>query len=150
MSYLEQILEDGEVVTHKARVHWIILLRPVLYLAIGLVLVWLGDDKNFPILEIIGGLFLLFVPINYVFAILTIISTEIAVTNRRIITKIGFIRRHTSEIDRTKVEGISVDQSILGRILGYGTVTVTGTGGKSAPMRSIANPVELRTNVRAQ
>jgi uncharacterized membrane protein YdbT with pleckstrin-like domain len=71
-------------------------------------------------------------------------GTEIAVTDRRLISKTGFIKRHTTEISMDKVESVDVDQSMLGRVLGYGDVTVRGTGEGIEPLRNVASPIELR------
>ena len=76
-------------------------------------------------------------------------STEMAITNRRVIAKFGFIWRKTFEIDRQKVESVKVDQSILGRILDYGTVTITGTGSSSEPVQNIDSPLEFRNKLLA-
>jgi uncharacterized membrane protein YdbT with pleckstrin-like domain len=77
-------------------------------------------------------------------------SSEFGVTNRRVLIKVGFIRRHSLELLLPKVEGIAVDQGILGRILGYGTIIVTGTGGTKEPFRNIAAPMEFRKMVQQQ
>ena len=74
-------------------------------------------------------------------------TTEIAVTDRRVITKTGFIRRKTTEMNMEKVESVDVDQSVLGRILDYGDVIVRGTGSGLAPMRNIDAPLELRNHI---
>ncbi|CAI1715215.1 Bacterial membrane flanked domain [Serratia quinivorans] len=76
--------------------------------------------------------------------VIKIITTELALTNKRIIAKFGFIRRSTVELRLEKVESIGVDQSILGRILGYGTIVVKGTGGTATPIPSISKPLEFR------
>ena len=73
--------------------------------------------------------------------------TEIAVTNRRVIYKKGFIRRQTNEMNMDKVESVRIDQSILGRMLGYGTVTILGTGEGFETLRTIASPIELRNSI---
>ena len=54
--------------------------------------------------------------------------TELAVTNNRIIYKYGLIRRYTAEMNMDKVESVNVVQSILGRLLDYGTIDIMGTG----------------------
>ena len=72
--------------------------------------------------------------------------TEIAVTNRRVIYKKGFIRRRTNEMNMDKVESVQVQQSILGRMLDYGTVTILGTGEGFETLRTIASPIELRNS----
>jgi uncharacterized membrane protein YdbT with pleckstrin-like domain len=75
------------------------------------------------------------------------LSTEIAVTDRRIIYKRGLIQRHTIEINMDKVESVDVDQSILGRLFDYGTITVRGTGEGIEPLRNISTPIALRNAV---
>jgi uncharacterized membrane protein YdbT with pleckstrin-like domain len=74
-------------------------------------------------------------------------TTEFAVTNRRLIAKTGLIRRQTLEILLSKVESVSVDQNILGRVLNFGTVTVTGTGGTSESFLAIVDPINVRNKI---
>ena len=71
-------------------------------------------------------------------------STELAVTNKRVIAKFGFISRSTIELLHGKVESFHVDQSILGRMLNFGTVIVNGTGGAKTPIPRIAAPLDFR------
>ena len=73
--------------------------------------------------------------------------TEIAVTNRRVIYKKGLIRRQTNEMNMDKVESVQIDQSILGRMLDYGNVTILGTGEGFETLRTIASPIELRNGI---
>jgi uncharacterized membrane protein YdbT with pleckstrin-like domain len=77
-------------------------------------------------------------------------TTEFALTDRRVIAKAGLIRRRSVDLLLAKVESIGVRQSIGGRILDFGTVTVTGTGGTKEPFGNIAQPMELRRRVQAQ
>jgi uncharacterized membrane protein YdbT with pleckstrin-like domain len=76
-------------------------------------------------------------------------TTEIAVTDRRIILKRGFIRRHTIEMNMQKVESVDVDQTLIGRLFNYGTVTIHGTGSSFENLRMIDAPLKLRTTVTA-
>src|SRR5437763_289199 len=76
--------------------------------------------------------------------------TELSVTNHRVIYKSGFIRRHTVEMNMDKVETVNVDQSILGRILGYGTIHVLGTGQGIEGLSHIASPLALRNAITAR
>jgi uncharacterized membrane protein YdbT with pleckstrin-like domain len=76
-------------------------------------------------------------------------TTELAVTDHRVIYKSGLLSRHTIEMNRDKVESVDVDQSLLGRIFGYGTVVVRGTGGSLEPMRNIGDPLTFRTYITA-
>jgi uncharacterized membrane protein YdbT with pleckstrin-like domain len=77
------------------------------------------------------------------------LGTEIAVTDRRVIYKRGFINRYTVEMNVSKIETVDVDQSFWGRLLGYGTLIVRGTGAGIEPLRMVANPVELRSAITA-
>jgi len=72
------------------------------------------------------------------------ITSEFAVTNKRIIIKVGLISRRTLEMNIAKVESVNVDQGIIGRILGYGTITVIGTGGTREPFHYISRPLDFR------
>ena len=74
-------------------------------------------------------------------------TTEIAVTDKRVIFKSGFISRSTIEMNMDKVESVDVAQSILGRIFDYGTIVVRGTGASMEPLRNVQGPIELRNSI---
>jgi len=71
-------------------------------------------------------------------------SSEFVITNRRIIIKTGFIARNTFEMNLSKIESVNVDQSFMGRILGYGSMTIIGTGGTRESFHNITKPLEFR------
>jgi uncharacterized membrane protein YdbT with pleckstrin-like domain len=71
-------------------------------------------------------------------------STELAITTKRVIVKVGFIRRSTVEININKVESIQVDQAILGRMFNFGTLVIAGAGTPQAPVAGISAPMEFR------
>ncbi len=71
-------------------------------------------------------------------------SDEFAITNRRVIIKTGLISRNTFEMNLSKIESVNVDQSILGRILGYGTIRIVGSGGTKEEFPNIRKPLEFR------
>ncbi len=71
-------------------------------------------------------------------------SDEFAITNKRIIVKTGLISRKTLEMNLSKIESVNVDQSVLGRLLGYGTIRIIGTGGTREEFPNISNPIEFR------
>ena len=77
-------------------------------------------------------------------------STELAVTDLRLIYKRGIVSRHTVEMARAKVESVDVEQSFLGRIFNYGTILVRGTGGTLEPFRNVEHPLQLRSAIIAQ
>jgi uncharacterized membrane protein YdbT with pleckstrin-like domain len=76
-------------------------------------------------------------------------TSEFAVTNKRLIVKVGVLRRRTVELQLSKVEAIAVEQDLLGRIFGYGNIVVTGTGGTKEPFRTISGPLKFRRAVQA-
>jgi hypothetical protein len=147
--YVEQNLNRGESVIYSAKVHWGIYLMivPVFLifevLFIGLLL--------FSELASVSSLFWLLALIPFVLFIhgwLVQKTTELTVTSKRVITKVGLISRQTSEILLPKVESVEVDQGIFGRILNYGTVIVRGTGGGVAPAPAISDPLKFRQEVQ--
>lgn len=113
-SYVNGSLLDGESVVYETELHWIVFLS-------------------------LRGIFTLFIA-----PLIDRWTSEFAITSKRIIIKVGLISRHTVEMNLSKVESVNVDQGIVGRILGYGTITVIGTGGTHESFRHIAKPVEFR------
>jgi uncharacterized membrane protein YdbT with pleckstrin-like domain len=89
---------------------------------------------------IVFGLGLIFLVMAYI----RYKTTELAITNKRVIAKSGFISRQTIEINLSKVESIQVNQEILGRIFNYGTLIISGSGTSQAPITGISNPMEFR------
>ena len=76
-------------------------------------------------------------------------TTELAITNKRVIAKSGLVQRKTMEMFLNKIESVQVDQGILARMFDYGTVTIAGTGIHSAPFANIAKPLEFRKHFMA-
>jgi uncharacterized membrane protein YdbT with pleckstrin-like domain len=77
-------------------------------------------------------------------------SAEFAVTNKRVMIKLGILRRRTTETMLAKIEAVGVDQDLWGRVCNYGTITVTGSGGTRETFASIAAPLEFRRQIQAQ
>ena len=71
-------------------------------------------------------------------------TSEFVITNKRVVVKIGLVWRRTLEMNLSRVETVNVDQSILGRLLDYGTITIIGTGGTRESFRRISKPLEFR------
>lgn len=124
MSYVDETLTTGEQIRYRAEIHWAIFV-PHLFLMLFLV-----------------GMVTVF------FAAARRASTEIAVTNRRVIIKTGLASRKTLEMNLGKVETLSVNQSVLGRLFGYGTIQVIGSGGTAEPLPYVANPLDLRKAIQ--
>ncbi|MDP3442383.1 MAG: PH domain-containing protein, partial [Ignavibacteria bacterium] len=74
-------------------------------------------------------------------------TSEFAITNKRIIAKTGFIRRNAKEILLSRVESIGVDQNVLGRVMSFGTIKITGTGGTQQIVKALTNPLVIRKRI---
>jgi uncharacterized membrane protein YdbT with pleckstrin-like domain len=149
MSYVRSVLQPGEEVRYQASVHWITYYRGVLLLlAAGIVWAVVPTSWHDSVLvQIVVILLAAGGVIELARAWFDWWITEIAVTNRRVIQKRGFIWRKTAEMNMDKVESVEVDQSILGRLLDYGDVTITGTGAGLETLKMIATPIELRNHI---
>jgi uncharacterized membrane protein YdbT with pleckstrin-like domain len=154
--YVERVIQPGEMVKYSSTVHWIVYVPCALFLIVGVIglafVVKSGADPlalslTLPLLltgaACVAGL------LSFIHAWSKRWTTELAVTDRRIICKRGFIRRHTIEMNMDKVESVDVDQSFWGRVLNYGTIIVHGTGGGLQPLRRIGSPIEFRNGVTA-
>ena len=152
MHYVRRVLQPGENVVHATRMHWIIFLPAMLWLAGALVLWIFGLSRDGDLRiggEALAAIALIFGIAAGTPAFIRWISTELAVTDRRVIYKAGLISRHTLEMNRSKVESVDVDQSLLGRMLGFGTIVVRGTGGSLEPIRMISDPLTFRSHITA-
>jgi uncharacterized membrane protein YdbT with pleckstrin-like domain len=126
MGYVESNLKTGEQIVHKGTLHWAIYL-PGMVFAVALIgFAFLAD------------------------AWVTRRTTEMVVTNIRVFLKTGWLSRKTIELNLGKVETVSVDQGILGRLLGYGTITVVGTGGTHERFKWVTAPLDFRRAIQAQ
>jgi len=102
------------------------------------------------ILEGTGAFLLLLSTIVILMGVLRRNATEMAVTNRRVVVKTGLANRKTIEILLNKVESIEVSETAVGRMLGYGTIVVIGTGGTPEPFHKMDHPLEFRSQVQQQ
>jgi uncharacterized membrane protein YdbT with pleckstrin-like domain len=152
MSYVDTILEPGETIVYRTRPTWTLYV-PALLLALCALII-LGLELGYVGLEAVGltvaAIFALLALASFLRAWFRRMTTEIAVTDRRIILKRGFIRRHTVEMNMQKVESVDVDQTLAGRIFNYGDVTVRGTGSTFETLRMVDAPIKLRTTVTAR
>jgi uncharacterized membrane protein YdbT with pleckstrin-like domain len=149
MSYVAEVLQPGETLRFSTNIHWLVYLKAILALIVGLVLLrWYYAEGQSVFVLLFGGVvFTLTAVILAVPAWLRRFGTEVAVTDRRVIYKTGLVQRHTIEINIDKIESADVDQSILGRLFGFGSITIRGTGEGVEPLRNIAQPLQLRNAV---
>jgi uncharacterized membrane protein YdbT with pleckstrin-like domain len=156
MGYAEHVLQAGESIAHRSKVHWIGYIPGALCVAVAIAVILYANpsydsDRGRFIwwggLAAIIGIFGLYHLLKVWFKRWT---TEIVVTNKRIIYKSGFISRSTVEMNLDKVESVQVEQTVFGRILDYGTIIIRGTGAGIEPIRMVEGPLEFRSHVTAR
>ena len=152
--YIDDILQPGEKVLYSTNAHWMFYLPAVAAWVVALVLLILSRSTT------TEGVVLLCLSASAVVALAALYwsakawfhrwTTETDVTNLRVVHKSGFIKRRTFEMSLDKVESVDVNQSILGRIMGYGDVTVRGVGEGAETIKTIASPLEFRNYITAR
>jgi uncharacterized membrane protein YdbT with pleckstrin-like domain len=159
MSYVEKNLIPGETLIYRTGVHWSVLVGPAVVAAIlaapGIAILAYRDDiggHGVPanVIIVAGIALIVLAGMTFAYSVIKKDATEIAVTNRRVIIKTGMTSRRSLEIMIGKVESIGIDETVMGRMLGYGTVVIHGTGGTPEPFRKIAHPSEFRMAVQQQ
>jgi uncharacterized membrane protein YdbT with pleckstrin-like domain len=148
MSYVTSVLRPDETILATGRMHWIVYVRGVLVLVVGLGIALITlDGTPGTVLRGAGGLIALVGLLMIARAWIEQTTTEIAVTTKRVIQKQGLIWRKTAEMNMDKVESVLVDQSLIGRLLNYGTIVVRGTGSGIEGLHFIADPLALRSTM---
>jgi uncharacterized membrane protein YdbT with pleckstrin-like domain len=154
MSYVNRVLQPGETVRYTAGLHWSMYAPGALvWVLAGIIALVLPDPSTHWLPNRLG---VIAAWLGFAVGLVLIArawfqrwTTEIAVTDRRVIYKTGFIRRNTTEMHMDKVESVEVKQSVLGRILNYGDVEIRGVGTGFEPLRMIDAPLELRNHITA-
>lgn len=152
MGYIEQNLMPNEQVIYRAQLHWAMFVAPVFVMLVGLIFfgvlvvgrIVFGTFLFIAILPFLLGF------ISFLGAIASYLTTEFALTDKRVIAKTGVAQRRSLELLLPKIESISITQPLAGRLLDYGTIVVTGTGGTKERFNNVAAPLELRNKVNAQ
>jgi uncharacterized membrane protein YdbT with pleckstrin-like domain len=124
--YINSCLMPGETVIYRTKMHWAIFIMPVIASCFIIGIPWL------------------------IRAIIQYLTSEFGLTNRRVIMKQGWISRLSVELLLPKIESFVVDQSVMGRILGFGNIDVRGTGGIQNIFYGIAKPLEFNRKVQEQ
>jgi hypothetical protein len=160
MGYIERNLVPGERVVYRTRLHWIVMLGRVvlalIFLALGCYLFFYvyqhGElqPTNLHVWEGAGVACLVIALIVFVTGTIRRNATEMAVTNRRVVIKTGLASRRTIEMLLNKVETIEISEPAMGRMLGYGSIQIIGTGGTNEPFHRMANPLEFRNAVQQE
>lgn len=147
MGYIDTNLLDGEQIIYRAKLHWMEFFWTAfwLFMTIFSAALNMASGNNGG-----TGVFFFITLIIGTSAFLNYKTSEFGITNKRVLIKVGFIQRKSLETLLAKIEGIQVDQGLLGRMLNYGTIIVTGTGGTHSPFKKIAAPLDFRRKVQEQ
>ena len=147
MSYIDGNLLGGERVAYRTRLHWLLFMGPVISTVVVLLpIAWFlnnGAWSRFTWIPLALGLLIL---------LATFIkrqSSDFAVTNKRVMIKVGVFSTRSVELLLSKIEAIAVNQSFIGRIFGYGDIVVTGSGGTREAFSHIQGPLEFRRAVQS-
>jgi uncharacterized membrane protein YdbT with pleckstrin-like domain len=143
-AYISRHLLEDEKTIYSTSLHWILFFWPAVFLLVPLINPYMGAV---PMLSWLSLLCFVAVAPKTVLVFLT---SEFGITNYRVVFKVGFIRRRMIEILLAKVETITIDQPLLGRLLGYGTLVVLGTGGSKVTFPRIRAPLEFRQHIYEQ
>ena len=167
MGYVDRNLVPGETLLYRTRHHWLVLMGPffggLLLLVPGIALMAeaiatrdsaglvVGSATISPKVMVVSGVVLVAAAvIVFSYGVAKRNATEMAVTNRRVLIKTGMTSRRTLDLMLSRVESIGVEETAAGRVLGYGSVVVRGTGGTPEPFLMIAHPQEFRRAVQEQ
>jgi len=142
MGYIESSLLPGERIVARAHVHRIVFAKALAVALVGALALYFQPAAG--AIVIVIGLAMAIPPL------ITAKSSEFGVTDKRVVIKVGVIRRRTIELLLRQIEAISVDQSVPGRMLNYGSITLTGTGGVKEVFHNIARPLEFRRYIQGQ
>jgi uncharacterized membrane protein YdbT with pleckstrin-like domain len=148
MSYIENNLMEDESMVHLTRLHPIVLLTPAM--AVSFLAGTLTIVRDIQLVNLVVVCFLVVALYRLLDRVLFYVTSEFGVTSKRVLGKTGFVRRRSLDIVLAKVEAIRLSQSILGRILNYGDLEVTGTGGTEEVLRFIPDPLLFRKSVQEQ
>ena len=147
-SYTAATLQPDERPLHQTTIHWMALSGSVIAAILSLIVIvpiamfaaWRDFYPAWFLLVIPGGILLS--------AVVTVKTSELVITDRRVLIKVGFIRRHTFEMFISKIESVAVYQGMFGRLFNYGTVEIRGTGGSSESFATIAAPLPFRDAIQ--
>ena len=125
MAYIDESLSAGEEIAGLFEQHWVVRIPMVLWLLLVI---------TFPLA---------------IYEYLRVRHTELGVTNKRVISKTGIISRKSEEMKLTSIETVEIDQSILGRMLGYGNITVSGRGSSDVLFRNVDDPMGVKRAIES-
>lgn len=159
MSYIDDTLMKNEVVLYRSKPHWIIFTWPAVWLVITILLFLFGPSipvlnyqgiGNLPVFAVAAMVTLALAILSAINSFINFQTSEYGITNKRVLMKIGFIRRLAIEIYLQRIESVKVYQSVAGRIFGYGSIIISGVGGSKDPFHDVPYPLEFRRKIQEQ
>jgi len=159
MSYIDKTLMANEKIIYRTRPHWIIFSPAAGWAILTLAILMIGPftkpgqwsfGTGHKFYSVLATITLVLAIINALIAYIEYISSEFGITNKRVLIKVGLIRRDSLEIMLRKIESIQVMQSIPGRILDYGMIIIAGTGGSKDRFKFIPSPLNFRKTTQEQ
>jgi uncharacterized membrane protein YdbT with pleckstrin-like domain len=151
--YIDEILQPDEKVLFTTRIHWVVYLPALVGWILAIALFALARGA-------LEGITILWLSLSGILALIALYWTlrawfrrwtsETDVTTMRVVHKEGFIQRETFEMNLDRVESVDVSQSIAGRLLGYGDVTIVGVGDSERTIRMIGSPIQFRNHITAR
>lgn len=156
MRYIHKTLLDDEQIIYMTHPHWIVYVPSACCIAITICFALFGHLWPGMHIQIAGFSFfwLLLIGLSLVSLIAWLKAfiyhrcSEFGVTNKRVLIKMGWIQRDALEIFLDKIEAMHVDQTVMGRLLGYGSLVIVGTGGSKDPYTNVPRPLHFRKVVQ--
>ncbi len=146
MSYLEKTLSEGEEIKVRAHLHWINYAGTVIFTFCALFTLlcyYVGEEATDRFFLYLTEFFI----VTMIVSILRILTTELVITNKRVVFKYGIISVQTDELLISKIESVELDQSVIGRVFNFGNINFSGTGSAKVNFPIIANPREIKSQM---
>jgi len=158
MAYIDENLMDDEKIIFRTKPHWIIFSNAIIWSIFMMAAFMIGPFTpvghwnmfGYTLYSIFGTFSFLAACVTGLMSYIDYACSEYGITNKRVLIKVGFIRRSSLEVLLSKIESIQVDQTILGRMLQYGTIIIAGTGGSRDAYRNIPTPLKFRKITQEQ
>jgi uncharacterized membrane protein YdbT with pleckstrin-like domain len=153
-AYIELVLQPDERVVAIGKLHRMMYILPVLLILCGFAAAGAGfaygPEEARIAGAVVGAILFIVGFVGLIRAVIRRRSTEIAVTDRRIVYKTGVLRRHTVEMNMNRVESVVVDQTLTGRLFNFGTIHIRGVGVGIEDLAGVSHPLDLRNAIIAR
>jgi uncharacterized membrane protein YdbT with pleckstrin-like domain len=150
MSFIDHSLVANEHIVTKAKLHPAIFAAPLVGLIVAVLILSTArpSTQDSAFLGRLMVILFILACLRYMLQLAVVyFTTEFAVTDKRVIGKTGLLHHHSLDMLLRKVESVEIGQSLVGRLMGYGTVAITGSGGTKQPFTGIKDPMQLRATI---